>query len=71
MTTPTMAMVVYWREIGLRAFADRAGDLLPISLRASSASPQPQHLHPFAGFEVLVVLEEVLDLLQRDLGRSL
>ena len=28
-----------------------------------------QHLDPFAGFEILVVLEEVLDLLQRDLGQ--
>ena len=31
-----------------------------------SAAPV-QHLDPFAGFEILVVLEEVLDLLQRDL----
>ena len=29
MTTPTMAMVVYWRlQIGLRAFLDRGRDLL-------------------------------------------
>src|SRR6187200_1914658 len=28
-----------------------------------------QHLDPFAGFEILVVLEEVLDLLQRDVGK--
>ena len=35
---------------------------------ASSASPQPRDLHPLAGLEVLVVLEEVLDLLQRDLA---
>jgi hypothetical protein len=27
-----------------------------------------QHLDPFAGFEILVMLEEVLDLLQRDIG---
>ena len=27
-----------------------------------------QHLDPFAGLEILVVLEEVLDLLQRDVG---
>ena len=28
-----------------------------------------QHLHPFALLEILVVLEEVLDLLQRDIGK--
>ena len=31
--------------------------------------PPAQHLDPFAGLEILVVLEEVLDLLQRDLGQ--
>ena len=30
---------------------------------ASSTSPQPMQLHPFAGLEILVVHEEVLDLL--------
>src|ERR1700692_4723756 len=28
-----------------------------------------QHLRPFAGLEILVVLEEVLDLMQRDVGQ--
>src|SRR6185437_7507813 len=32
--------------------------------------PAPaQHLDPFAGLEILVVLEEMLDLLQRDFGQ--
>ena len=37
-------------------------------VRVLGAAPA-QHLHPFAGLEILVVLEEVLDLLQRDLGQ--
>ena len=36
---------------------------------ASATSPQPRKLHPLAGLEVLVVDEEVLDLVARDLGQ--
>src|SRR4051794_34143681 len=37
-------------------------------VRVFGATPA-QHFDPFAGLEILVVLEEVLDLLQRDLGQ--
>ena len=40
-----------------------------ISFCASSGAAPAQDLHPFAGLEILVVLEEVLDLLQRDVGQ--
>src|SRR5437868_214765 len=42
---------------------DRLGDQ---ALRLRAIAPA-DHLHPFAGLEILVVLEEMLDLLQRDL----
>src|SRR5258708_4077611 len=46
-----------------------AGDAFQDQLvRILGATPS-QYLHPFPGFEVLVVLEEVLDLLQRDVGQ--
>ena len=45
----------------VNAFHDQA-------LGVFGAAPA-EDLHPFVGLEILVVLEEVLDLLQRDIGK--
>src|SRR5690349_12408513 len=64
-------------QVGARLRASRACALLLLRsldafhdqrLRFRNVAPL-QHLHPFAFLEILVVLEEMLDLLQRDLGK--
>src|SRR5690349_1470000 len=60
----SQAMTVTARLLLLCAF-DAFEDQLVGVLGAAPA----QHLHPFALFEILVVLEEVLDLLQGDVGQ--
>ena len=48
------------------AALDRLDDHLPGARRVVPAGD----LHPFAGLEILVVLEEMRDLVERDAGRS-
>src|SRR6185295_19693482 len=62
--TPSRSSAAMRRLLLLRpldAFQDQPVGVL-------GAAPA-QHLHPLALFEILVVLEEVLDLLQRDVGK--
>ena len=54
--------------VGVRLVEQYASLAILLAARLGGAAPA-DHFHPLAGLEILVVLEEVPDLLQRDVGQ--